>query len=66
MEPSSTDELSYELITTLRAARRNESYLPLEVIASLVEESLEPWECKVLANLLQTYDQGATPAEVGA
>lgn len=65
MEPSSTDEIKVELFRCLRAARREETYLPLNTLAMLLDETLEPGEHVLLADLLIAYEDARLATEVG-
>jgi hypothetical protein len=56
MEPSSTDRLTADLYALLRAARREETYLPLHILAELLGETLEEGEHLLLADLLAEYE----------
>jgi hypothetical protein len=56
MEPSSTEELQADLYFLLRRARREESYLPLHVLAETLTHTLEAGEPILLADLLYAYE----------
>lgn len=56
MEPSSADQLTADLYALLRRARQEDSYLPLQVLAELLGETLYPGEHRLLANLLISYE----------
>jgi hypothetical protein len=66
MEPSRTDELQRDLAVLIRASRREESYLPLHVLAETIAASLEPGEHFLLAEFILTYEEEHTTSEVRA
>ena len=66
MEPSSTDALTADLYGLLRRARREESYLPLHVLAELIGETLDEGEHLLLADLLVEYESKRFAAEYPA
>lgn len=66
MEASSIDALEVELFRLLRAARREESFVPLHTIAKVVAESLFPGEHLLLASYLEQYEGERLTAEVGS
>lgn len=64
MEPSSIDELRVELFRLLRAARCEETYLSLDILAALLCETLREGEHLLLADLLFQYETRRLTAEV--
>ncbi len=66
MEPSSIDDLRVELFRLLRASRREESFVPLTILAQLIAENLEAGEHLLLANQLMEYEHTRLAAEVTA
>lgn len=66
MEASSIDALEVELFRLLRAARREESFVPLHIVAKVVAESLLPGEHLLLASYLEQYEGERLTAEVGS
>ena len=56
MEPSITAELQHDLYRVLRKARKEESYLRLDIIAETLMETLDDAECSILADLLYAYE----------
>jgi hypothetical protein len=66
MEPSRIDMLQAELARNIRASRRQESYLPLHILAELIGEALDSGEHHLLAELLIMYAQETTVAAARA
>ena len=66
MEPSRIDDLQVELFRLLRAARRDESFVPLHVLAQCIAETLLPGEHLLLANYLEQYEARRFASEVAA
>lgn len=77
MEPSSNrtdhtdvfslpNEVVFDLVRAMHAARQEASYVPLDFLAGIIAESLEAGEHLLLADLLIAYEDRRLAAEVGA
>jgi hypothetical protein len=62
-EPSIADQCQVDLYFALCKARKEESFLPLSVIAEMLHECLDADEHQLLADYLYMYDESTTFAE---